>query len=232
MKLHHRMMHFRPKPLDAKVIRNGLIVIFFLSIAAIIFSIGLSPVKTPEDLAGRIGEFGIWGPFLVVLLVIIETVITPLPGVLIAIASGFTFGPIWGAVYTYIGGLIGCLIAFYLSRRFGRPLIEGLFSKRTIDKYDLFFTKKGRFFLWISYAIPVFPSDVLAYLAGLSDLKWKDFFLIVAIMSIPSAILLNYFGARIASLSVVEVLVIAAVAYGVLFGIGFLMYRALQRQIS
>jgi uncharacterized membrane protein YdjX (TVP38/TMEM64 family) len=175
-------------------------IIIFLIILAIIGGVIFFFQKTfesPKDAADKIREFGALGPVVVITLIAFEVVIAPIPGYVIAIASGYAFGALWGTLYSYIGNIIGTTIAFFISRKFGRPLVEKIIKKNQLATYDSFFKEKGKPMLWLAYLFPVFPADIISFVTGLSDIRWKDFMIIISIAYLPNMLFLNYFGATL-----------------------------------
>jgi uncharacterized membrane protein YdjX (TVP38/TMEM64 family) len=185
----------------AKQIRRNIwsIIIFLVILAIIGASIFFfqKTFESPKDAADKIRDLGALGPLVVITLIALEVVIAPIPGYVIAIASGYAFGIWWGALYSYLGNIIGTAIAFFISRRYGRPLVEKIIKKKQLIVYDSFFKEKGKPMLWLAYLFPVFPADIISFVTGLSDIKWKDFMIIVSIAYIPNMLFLNYFGATL-----------------------------------
>lgn len=180
-----------------KNLRNFLILLIFLVITGMGLIILEQKYDSPQKLADEINNLGAVGPFFVILLIVLEVVVAPIPGFVIAIASGFAFGAFWGTVYTYIGNIIGTAIAFLLSKKFGRPLAEHIVEKRKLDIYDCFFREKGKIALWFAFIFPVFPTDIISFVTGLSNMRLRSFMLIVAVGYLPNLIILNYFGSTI-----------------------------------
>jgi len=166
-------------------------VILVLSIAFYELNISL---KNPQEVRDYVQGFGAFGPLIIILLIIMEVIIAPIPGVIIAIGSGYAFGALKGTLYSYIGNIIGTSIAFALSRHFGRPLVKKLVKEEKLNYYDRFFREKGVYGLWFVYIFPLFPTDIISFVTGLSSLRFRRFIKIVLIGYIPNMLLLNYFG--------------------------------------
>jgi len=153
--------------------------------------------KNPEDVQDYVNSFGYLGPIVIITLIILEVIIAPLPGVVIALGSGAAFGWLKGALYGYIGNIIGTIIAFMLSRHFGRPLAKRLIKGKKLDYYDKFFREKGVYGLWVAYMLPIFPTDIISFVTGLSNIKFTKFLKIILIGYIPNMLILTFFGDRI-----------------------------------
>src|SRR3712207_390165 len=66
---------------------------------------------------------GALAPLVYVALLVVQAVIAPLPAPALAIAGGYGFGVVEGFLLTWAGSLIGGVISFGISRRFGRGLV-------------------------------------------------------------------------------------------------------------
>jgi len=114
---------------------------------------------------------------LFLLLVVVEVVIAPIPGGAIGYmgAARFGFERAWPLLY--VGNVIGTTLVFWLARRYGAPLFEESVTETTRRRYDAIL-RGHPLLLWIFYAIPMIPVDVLSILAGLSRMRVRRFLLI------------------------------------------------------
>jgi len=177
--------------------RNLIILLIILAVLGALLVYIQNYFGTPRQAAETIRNLGFIGPIVIISLLILEVIVAPIPGFIIAISSGYAFGPVLGTIYTYLGNVIGTFLAFFLSRRFGRPLIERLVKKEKLEKYDKFFQDEGLAVFWAGYLFPVFPSDIISFLAGLTSIKWRRFIPIVIIAYIPYVLLFSLFGASL-----------------------------------
>ncbi|MBS3141347.1 TVP38/TMEM64 family protein [Candidatus Woesearchaeota archaeon] len=177
--------------------RNLIILLIILTILGAGLFYIQTYFETPQQAAEKIRSLGLIGPLVIIALLVLEVIVAPIPGFIVAIASGYAFGPIYGTIYTYIGNVLGTFIAFYISRRFGRPLVERLVKKEKLERYDKFFQDEGIAVFWAGYLFPIFPSDIISFLAGLTSIKWRKFIPIVVIAYIPYVLLFSLFGASL-----------------------------------
>lgn len=155
----------------------GFIVVVILCVCA--WSAGL--FRSVDALSVFVQGAGVWGPLVFILLQIIQVVIPIIPGGITCLAGVIIFGPLYGFIYNYAGISIGSIIAFFLSRIYGRPFIESISSKRLYDKYIGWLDKGKRFDVLFAVAIflPVAPDDFLCMLAGLTKMKLLKFVIII-----------------------------------------------------
>lgn len=153
-----------------------------------------------ENLKIFIEGYGNVAPLVLIFLVILQIFIAPIPGQIIGIASGYVFGAFWGTLYSMIGVVVGSYLAFLLSRKYGRPIAEKFVKKETLSKFDNFLQDKGVFALFLAFLLPVFPDDVLCYIAGLSNIKIRTLVIIATVGRLPGFLILNMIGAGFANL--------------------------------
>ena len=122
------------------------------------------------------------------------TVVAPLTSVpLIPIVSNI-WGPTTTAIASIIGWLTGALIAFSISRRYGRSLVEKLVSKEKLIAMEKRVPTKNLFWSIVLLRMAV-PVDVLSYVLGLfSTISWKVYSLATLIGITPFAFVIAYAG--------------------------------------
>lgn len=178
----------------------------------------MSLLSNRDKLVESVQSFGPFAPLLYILLQVTQTVVAPIPGQIVGSVGGFLFGA-WGIIWTTIGSLIGCWIVFLLARRFGRPLLEKIFKKSVVAKFDFILeAKSASLILFAIFLLPGFPDDVVCYLAGLTKLSIKRLMLLVTLGHLPTIILTNYIGAGIGENF--TMVAIAALLGVIILGIG------------
>ncbi|MBD3208826.1 TVP38/TMEM64 family protein [Candidatus Woesearchaeota archaeon] len=180
-------------------------LLVFLLIMAAIFIVGFVVMHLfmdPDELLPLLEAARSAGPFIIIGFIILEVVFAPVPGTFITVAAGAVYGMWLGALYSYVGNVLGSCLAFFLARRFGRRLVERLVSKQLLERYDGFFRKHRELFL-VFYALPVIPVDILSFSCGLSSMKWRKFLLIMMSGFVSNTLILTFLGERLAGLSLV-----------------------------
>lgn len=154
-------------------------------------------ISNRDQLIEAVNKLGIFGPLLYIILQAIQIVVAPIPGQVVGSVGGFLFGG-WGILWTAIGSLIGYYAVIRIARRFGRPLIEKIFKKSVVEKFDFILDGQGTaMVLFAIFLLPGFPDDMVCYLAGLTKLSVKKLMIIIFLGRVPTIVLTNYFGAGI-----------------------------------
>lgn len=169
------------------------IVLLIIFLLAQHYLPALQKVVSPPFVRDYLLGLGHWGYFMYVLLFLLSIPL-PIPSTPLAIAGGYVFGLVVGTFLTIIATAIGATIAFYLVRYFGEPLLEKMVSRHHIRHFNHIFKKRGVNGAIIAYAIPVFPSDSINFILGLSKIKYHAFLLVVIAGSLPRYVLINALG--------------------------------------
>jgi len=119
--------------------------------------------------------------------------LTFFPDSVLAIAGGMAFGFFKGSLLTIIGALCGGSLAFFITRYLGQDVIKR-FIKKDISILGKHTQEKGFLVILILRLIPLVPFDVISYSAGLSGIKYKDFFLATLLGIIPGVAVFSNIG--------------------------------------
>ena len=152
-------------------------------------------LTSQEQMQALVHSCGAEGVVLFILFQAVQVVVPVLPGGIGCLAGVLIFGPVWGFVYNYVGICIGSLAAFAVARNCGKPLLTMLFSEKTIAKYSRWAEERNRFARLFALAIflPVAPDDFLCYLAGTTEMSWRQYTAII-LLGKPFAIALYSLG--------------------------------------
>lgn len=148
-----------------------------------------------DQLVHLMERTGFFAPLIYILLQILQTVVAPIPGQIVGGVGGFLFGH-WGILWTAIGSFIGFFLVFLIARKFGRPLLEKIFKKSAVDKFDFIINAKGAsLILFAIFLLPGFPDDIVCYIAGLTKLSLKKLMAIAILGRLPTIVVTNFIGA-------------------------------------
>ncbi|TSD02929.1 MAG: hypothetical protein Greene071436_375 [Parcubacteria group bacterium Greene0714_36] len=147
-----------------------------------------------DEMRERIATAGIWGPFIIILLKASTLVVAPLGGAPLYPIAGAAFGFWKGFIYTFIGDLLGTAVAFFISRIFGRKIVQYFVTKPGMKIVDIILNYLGtpRGLIHARLVFFSFPEGV-TYAAGLTAMPfWKFLVLLVPIGIGPAALLVAF----------------------------------------
>lgn len=177
-----------------KIISYTLLITIILIITlSSYFSPQIKDLFTPSNIRQFLLSLGFWGYFVFIALIIIS-VPTPAPSTPIILAGGYVYGTWAGVLLALIAGALGGTIAFYLARWYGKPLISRLVDNHHLVHFNHLFKKRGESIAFISFAVPIFPSDVLTFLLGLTSIGYWRFMAIMNVAHIPRYFIIAILG--------------------------------------
>ena len=153
----------------------------------------------PEVIRDWIAQFGRAGPFLYVLLYAINTVTLLPPIAFLSVTAGLAFGKGVGFFAIMAGALLGTTATFFISRNLGREFVERRLKGR-FKSLDEKLEKRGFATVLFFRVIPIIPFEVLNYAAGLSKIKFREYFLATAIGFVPGVVVAVFFGDSLATI--------------------------------
>ncbi len=185
--------------LDVKTIRRHIYTLITVVVLGVISYIVLEHsgvlalLQDEQRLQAWLARLGWWGPLAIILLLIGAIVWSPIPSAPIALAAGAAYGRVWGTLYILLGAEIGALLAFTLSRRLGRDLIQRWLGGHTLPAW----VQSSDRLTWIVFAsrlMPFISFDAVSYAAGLTSLSGKHFALVTLLGIAPASFALAHFG--------------------------------------
>ncbi len=155
---------------------------------------------TVQALEEAIRSWGAWGVFASIGLMIIHSFV-PFPAEFLAIANGMVYGLVWGTVITWTGAMLGAFLAFGLARKFGRPFVERMVTRKDWHIWDNRMAAQGGHLVLISRFIPIIAFNLINYAAGLMRVSWWTFGWATGIGILPMTILMVVVGDNIENLT-------------------------------
>jgi uncharacterized membrane protein YdjX (TVP38/TMEM64 family) len=183
-----------------------------LAVIAVLLAVAFAFVPlmgNPERIRQLVEDAGAWGPVAFVAIQALQVIAAPVPGQVTGLASGYLFGPVLGTIFCVIGGTLGCTIVFVLSRRFGRPFVETFVSQRALQRFDFLAGTAGPLVLLVIFIVPIFPDDVISYIAGLTRIRIRTLVLIALFGRLPGYIIYAIAGERAAAADTTALVIIA-----------------------
>jgi uncharacterized membrane protein YdjX (TVP38/TMEM64 family) len=138
-----------------------------------------------ERLQAYLESAGAWMPIAYIALQFLQVIILPIPGIVSTAVGVAIFGAFWTAAYSVLGIVLGSFAAFYIGRKWGNKAVAWLVGEETLVKWRKKLKGKDNLLLSLMFILPLFPDDILCFIAGLSTMSNRYF----AIMMICTRIL-------------------------------------------
>ena len=138
-----------------------------------------------DFIIGLINSLGVYGPLLAGLLIIIESIIPPLPLFVFVTIVFLSYGPLWGFLISWICTCIGCMISYFLVKKvFRKMLIKRAREDGAVMKSMNYIEHLSLSKITIILAIPFTPAFAMNIAAGLANMDKKKFFIAVVVSKI------------------------------------------------
>lgn len=167
-----------------------------------------------ESIERYVARWGLWAPFVFVLVQAAQVILAPIPGNITALAGGALFGWGVGFLLSSIGLIIGSMIAFWLGRYYGMPLVVRMVGQKTYERYEGVVARKGTWVLFLIFLVPFFPDDALCFLAGMTAISFPLFTLLVVVGRLPGMLVSNLAGSGLIHLSIWQWAIVAVLCIG------------------
>lgn len=135
-------------------------------------------------------------------------------------------------IFGSLGMIIGSVIAFYIARVGGKPIITKLVRKKWIDALDGWIERNGMWAILLTRLIPVMPFDLISYTSGITGLKFKNYFLATVIGAFPRTFLLAIVGGTAKAMLSSVGIGIELIFYVGIFGLLVLAYLDKKRHLD
>ncbi|MDA8343947.1 MAG: VTT domain-containing protein [Thermaerobacter sp.] len=121
--------------------------------------------------------------------------VLPVPSEFLSIFLLRFYGVIWGTLFSWVGGILGAVIALYASRWLARPIVERA-AGRYLHKVQPWISDHGTFGLLIARFLPFVPYHLVNYAAGILRVRLWAFIWTTAVGTLPFQVALAgvYYG--------------------------------------
>lgn len=168
-----------------------------LVVGAVLLLLFLVPLITNapvEYLQSLVGENYGRSALVFVGLMTLSTVVAPI-AVPLAVPAAAPFLGAWQtALLAIVGWSVGAAVAFFLARRYGRPLIERLIDPTRLERFENLLPEQG-LFLWMLVSRMLVPVDVLSYALGVvAKVRFIPYIFATVLGIAPFAFIFSYAG--------------------------------------
>lgn len=157
----------------ALLIIAGIFFVRESGIYQVVFS-----VDALQDYLSNYGDTAILVYFIIQIL---SVILAPIPNNIAAAAGGLVFGWLQSFLVSLAAVMIGSVFVFALARRYGKPLIDRMVDRKQASKYIRLIETKGDYIIAATFFLPFFPDDLICLLAGLTNIRYDRFILILVL---------------------------------------------------
>ncbi|RMD57532.1 TVP38/TMEM64 family protein [Candidatus Woesearchaeota archaeon] len=167
--------------------------LFLLIIALAVYTFRFSPVAdnfSYERIRLFVQGFGLAG-FLVFVLVYALGAALSVPGVVLTFVGALLYGKWLGTFLNLVGATLGASIAYFVAKVLGRDFVKGIMGSR-LGEFERKVEKNGFGVMLLLRLVPIFPFIGVNYAAGLTSIRFIDYFIATFVGMIPGAFVYTY----------------------------------------
>ena len=168
-----------------------------------------------------IDNMGVYGPLLGSLFIVLESIIPPLPLFVFITINFIAFGYVLGFIISWVCTIIGCIISYYLVKKFLRNFVVkkikyiDLLTRCMNYIENLSLTK-----ITVILSIPFTPAFMMNIAAGLVNMNFKKFFIAILISKVFLVYFWGFIGTSLVESfqhpeSLITVVIMMLIAYGI-----------------
>ncbi len=168
--------------------RTKIIVLWTLTIfllagcgLALYYSGFLKTINSMEAVRDFIVDCAPWSHLAYFIIQFMSVILAPIPSNVTALSGAVLFGPWIAFLLTWGAVVLGSATVFFLARGLGQRFVRHFVSEKLSAKYLDVIIRKRDVFLFLAFLFPFFPDDVLCILAGLTDISWKRFLVLILV---------------------------------------------------
>ncbi len=184
-------------------------VLLIVMAASTYFIPGFEKFTSPEHIRNILIELGNWG-YLVFVILLIVSVLSPVPVTPVILAGGYVYGLMTGSLLALVSIIVGGSILFLLGKKLGEPLLKLLVEEHHIKHLQHILKKRGKLAALISFIIPLFPSTSIMLIVGLTGISYISFIALVILGHIPRFLIINSFGADLHTGLTIKTVIVAS----------------------
>lgn len=207
-----------------KILLPVLAVVLYFTVPAVqeFIQNGMGYIERRDftGLRAFILQYGPWAPVTAILLMMLQSVVPFVPGLVLTMTNAWIFGWQYGTCYSWLGALSGAWLDFTIARYYGRPVVERIIGTQNVCFAEQFFLKYGLLAVLLTRLTPVIPFKVVSYGAGLTRVTLWQYLIATGLGQTPAIIMYSLLGQNITASAILTVTLTVLLAAA-----GVLLYR-------
>lgn len=153
---------------------------------------GLNRYIDQEALQSMIVPLGPWAPVAFIAMFTVAMLVVVVTYSWLTIFSALVFGPVWGTLWTVLGGTCGAVAMFLMTRRLGKNMMARRANNPRWQNLNLRLEQDGLYYLLLLRTLSIVPFNLLNGAAAMTSIRLRDFIIANLVGIIPSAFFYGY----------------------------------------
>lgn len=139
-------------------------------------------------------QYGIWGPLLIILLMVLQMFLIVFPTWLPMVVAVLGYGPWLGMIISIVAVFVASTVGYHLGEKASRPVKRHLLKEKNFRKIRQFIRQHGFWAVVLFRISPFLSNDGISFVAGLMHMGYRKYILATLLGIVPLAAAIAYFG--------------------------------------
>ena len=149
--------------------------------------------EDPELIKKWVSQFGIWGPIVIIVALILQMFLFIIPNILLILIAILSYGPIWGGLLAWVGVVTASTVGYFIGNKLSPVVVHRLVSQKTQETIREFVRSYGMKAI-VVFRLSSFSNDGLSIVAGLLNMRFRRYILATIMGITPLITTLAIFG--------------------------------------
>lgn len=145
-----------------------------------------------DALTRLIAPLGTWAPLAFIGIFVLAALLLVVPYGLLCGLAAILFGPLWGTLWSLLGGTLAAFAVLGLARLLGRDLLARRQGQPRWERLNQRLAAEGFYYLLLMRLLAVVPFNLLNFACAFTAIRLRDFGLATFIGLIPVTFACNY----------------------------------------
>lgn len=147
-----------------------------------------------ERIEAWVGQFGWFGPVVIVLTMVLQMFLIVVPTWLLMIVAVVAYGPIWGGLILFVAVFLASSLGYFIGRYFGPVIVEKIIGPKTERKISEFIDDYGFWTVIVIRLSPFLSNDAISFVGGVLKMGYWKFIGATMIGISPLIVFIAYLG--------------------------------------
>lgn len=150
--------------------------------------------ENEERISNWVNQFGWWGPFVIVLTMIVQMFLLVVPTPLLMVVTMLAYGSFWGTLIILAAVFCASSIGYVLGAYIGAPLVERVLGTKSEKKVSFFIEKYGFWAVFVTRLSPFLSNDAISFVGGMLRMGYWRFISATLLGIFPLTVLIAFLG--------------------------------------
>jgi uncharacterized membrane protein YdjX (TVP38/TMEM64 family) len=147
-----------------------------------------------QHISSWVGELGFWGPFFIILAMVVQMFLIVIPSPLLMLVSVLAYGPWLGTLISVSAIFTASSVGYFIGRYLGEFAIVHIIGNKKEKQIEFYVEKYGFWAVIITRLAPFLSNDAISFVGGILRMGYLKFIGATLAGILPLAALIGYLG--------------------------------------